>query len=672
MASDAAHGPDPDITADLRRAIGLVATDPAEAEALARRVLAARPNDPDATAVLSGALRTRGDTAGALAVIEPLAARQARGWVVRYEWAQVLVALGRSRDAVEPLTAATGLNPRLAAAWRLLGDIRLMAGDARAAQIAYDRQLGATMPDARLAALARALSEGRIAEAESELRAALTANPDALAPAHLLAEVLARRGELVAAEALLAHCLERAPNLGLARLAHALVLDRAGKPEAALAEFDRVLARDPANVRARAARAAALTSVGDYAAAVEITSALAAAFPDQAHAWTIQANGLRMLGRIDEAVAAWRRAIALQPERGEPYWGLANLKAYRFSEAERAAMSARSADPATSEQDRALLAFALGKADEDAGRFAEAFAHYAAGNALERRRRGYDADATTALVRRAKALFTPEFFERRAGCGDASTAPIFIVGLPRSGSTLVEQILASHPDVESTAELMDIQAMADWAGALPAADGRSGYPDRLAALPREAIAQLGHDYLARTAPRRRLGRARFIDKAPWNWLHAGLIQLILPGAKIVDVRRHPLGCGFSAFKQHFAGGFDFAYDLTDLGRYYADYVTLMAHFDAATPGRVHRVSYEALVADTETEVRRLLDYLALPFDAATLRFHENRRAVSTPSSEQVRRPIYADGVDSWRRFDPWLDPLKAALGPVLETYPAPP
>jgi hypothetical protein len=229
----------------------------------------------------------------------------------------------------------------------------------------------------------------------------------------------------------------------------------------------------------------------------------------------------------------------------------------------------------------------------------------------------------------------------------------------------VEQILASHPAVEGTRELMDVQLMADWVG------GQAGgaYPDPLAGLPREQIRQLGRDYIARTRQQRRLGRARFIDKAPWNWLHVGLIRLMLPDAHIVDVRRHPLGCGLSAFKQHFAGGVDFAYDLADIGRYYADYADLMAHFDAAAPGAVHRVVYERLVADTEGEVRRLLAALGLPFDPACLSFFDNRRAVATPSSEQVRQPIFSEAVDHWRHFEPWLDPLKAALGPALDGYP---
>ena len=254
--------------------------------------------------------------------------------------------------------------------------------------------------------------------------------------------------------------------------------------------------------------------------------------------------------------------------------------------------------------------------------------------------------------------------DAHAGWGDPATDPIFIVGLPRSGSTLVEQILASHPAIEGTRELPDIQLMADWA----AAQGPGGYPQTLAGLPHTAFSQLGRDYLARTAPRRRLGRPRFIDKAPWNALHLGLIHLILPNAKIIDVRRHPMACGFSIFTQHFAAGFDFAYDLADIGRYYADYADLMAHLDAVRPGLVHRVIYEKLVADTEGEVRRLLAYLGLPFDPAVLRFFETERAIVTPSSQQVRRPVYASAVEHWRRFEPWLGPMKIALGPVLATW----
>jgi tetratricopeptide (TPR) repeat protein len=443
------------------------------------------------------------------------------------------------------------------------------------------------------------------------------------------------------------------------------VLQRAGRHAEALAQLDTLLAHDQRNHRAQMARAAALAETGDFAAAADATAAVLADFPDQPGVWLIHGHGLRTLGRIDEGVAAYQRCLELDPDRAEAYWSLANLKAYRFAPPMLAAIDAQLARPDLPPQEHSLLAFALAKAREDAGDYAEAFAAYAEANALQRAVRPYNADATTAFVRRAKALYTPAFFAERTGWGEPAADPIFIVGLPRSGSTLVEQILASHPAVEGTRELMDVQLMADWV----AAQGGGAYPDPVARLPRHHVRQLGRDYITRTALHRRLGRARFIDKAPWNWLHVGLIRLMLPGARIIDVRRHPLGCGLSAFKQHFAGGFDFAYDLTDIGRYYADYVDLMAHFDAVTPGAVHRVLYEDLVANTEGEVRRLLDALGLPFDPACLNFFENRRAVATPSSEQVRRPIFGEAVDHWRHFEPWLDPLKAALGPVLDAYP---
>jgi tetratricopeptide (TPR) repeat protein len=586
-----------------------------------------------------------------------------------YEHAQRLIAAGASRDAARPLQDAVALNPRLGVAWRALGDLRLIGGDAQGAQAAYDRMLAAVLPDERLRGPADALAERRIAEAEAALRRFLSADASSLPAAHLMAEVLARRGELAAAEALLAHCLERAPGMRLARLTMALLLHRQGRWEAALAQLERLLAEDARNDRGRMTKAAVLADLGDFAGAAEVTASLLADFPDQPHAWLVHANSLRTLGRIEDAVAAYRRVLALDPGSAEAFWSLANLKAFRFTPDDRSEMEALLSGRAAAPRDASLLHFALAKAEEDEGRDGEAIAHYDLANALQRGLRGYDPDATTAQMRRARKLYTPAFFAERAGWGDPRPDPIFIVGLPRSGSTLVEQILASHPQVEATRELMDVQAMADWVAAQ--APG-SPYPIPLASLPREAFAQLGDDYLERTRPLRRLGRARFIDKAPWNFQHLGLIRLMLPNARIVDVRRHPLGACVSAFRQHFAGGHHFAYDLGDLGRYYADYAQLMAHYDEVLPGYVIRVAYEALVEDTEGEVRRLLSALGLPFDPACLRFFDNPRAVATPSSEQVRRPIFADGVDGWRRYEPWLGPLKAALGPVLDAYASPP
>ena len=668
MASDAVQTPITDIPAAVTRAIGLLATDPSAAATLAREILTLSPDNTDGRLVLGSSLRALGDPGAAHAILSPLADTLPASWVAQFELAQVLLTLGRSREAPAPLARAVGLNPGLAAGWRLLGDLQLIGGQVGAAQQSYDRLLLSVVPS-RLRAAAEALAEGKLEAAERLLRA-VPANDPAAAPAmHLLAETLARRGRLADAETLLTHALAAAPNLILARLSYALLLTRLGRHEAALAELDQVLARDPANQRARMARSAVLTELGDYAAAAAETASLLTVFPDQPRAWLAHAIGLRTLGRADEAIAAYRRCLELDPGCSEAWWSLANLKSYRFTPQARAAVEAALSAPDVTPEAQANLHFTLGKAAEDDGGYAEAFDHYARGNRIEHDRRAYDPALTTALVDASTALFTPAFFAKRAEWGVPAADPIFIVGLPRSGSTLVDQILASHPTIEGTRELHDIQAFSDW---IAGPNRAQGYPAGVSSMPADVVAQLGRDYLSRTRPLRKLGRPMFIDKAPWNFLHVGLIHLILPKAKIIDVRRHPLGCCFSAFKQHFTQGFDFAYDLKDLGRYYADYVRLMAHFDAALPGVVHRVIYEDLVQDTEAEVRRLLDYLALPYDPACLRFFDNPRAVATPSSEQVRRPIFTDAMDQWRHFEPWLDPLKTALGPVLAAYPSPP
>jgi len=316
--------------------------------------------------------------------------------------------------------------------------------------------------------------------------------------------------------------------------------------------------------------------------------------------------------------------------------------------------------------------FALGKALEDAAEYAESFAHYQNGNALRLERVPYSADDHSARVRRSKALYTRDFFREREGWGAEATDPIFIVGLPRAGSTLIEQILSSHSAVEGTMELPEILSLTRELRKRTAAPRSTAYHEVLAELTAEELRELGERYLERTRIHRKRGAPFFIDKMPNNFAHLGLIHLALPNARIIDARRHPLACGFSGFKQHFARGQSFTYSLNDIGRYYRDYVDLMAHFDAVLPGRVHRVIYENMVEDTEAEVRRLLDYCGLPFEAECLRFFENARPVRTASSEQVRQPIYREGVDHWRHYEPWLGPLKAALGPVLDVYPSVP
>jgi hypothetical protein len=375
-------------------------------------------------------------------------------------------------------------------------------------------------------------------------------------------------------------------------------------------------------------------------------------------------------GRAPHGIAAYRRAIAIAPVLGEAWWSLANLKTVKLGPAEVAAMESALEQPGLQRPDLFHLHFALGKAHDDAGEPERAFSHYAEGNRLRRQGIAYDADETRRQVARSRALFTPAFLAAREAVGCPAPDPIFILGMPRAGSTLVEQILASHRLVEGTTELPDIPLIAR--GLSAGQDPRPSYPDAIAALDPDALRALGEAYLERSRVQRRTDRPFFIDKMPNNWVHVGLIHLILPRARIIDARRHPLDCCFSNFRQHYARGQGFSYSLEDMGRYYADYVALMAHFDAVLPGRVHRVVHERLLDDPETEIRNLLDHLELDFDPACLAFHETRRAVRTASSEQVRRPINRDGVGQWRPYEAWLDPLKAALGPVLDHYPDPP
>ncbi|MEI9993803.1 MAG: sulfotransferase [Rhizomicrobium sp.] len=490
-------------------------------------------------------------------------------------------------------------------------------------------------------------------------------SPAALAQLRRVDDTI-RAADFATARRLLEACLEHAPGLTAARQRYAtLLLQHFGDPAGAAAQAAKLLAAEPKNAAYRAFRAAALGQLGDYDAAIADYEAALALAPEDARLWLQLGHALKTAGRADGAVAAYRMSLTFKPG-GEAWWSLADLKTVRFSAADVAAMRGlvQSALPPA---ERAALHFALGKALEDDGDAASAFAQYDMGNALKRSTLRYDAGELTAYVARARTLFTPAFFAARAGLGSTAADPIFIVGLPRSGSTLVEQILASHSAIEGTMELADMIAVAREAMG-PGPFDFNAYPGALADLDGERLRTLGEAYLARTRVYRRAARPYFIDKMPNNFVHVGLIQLILPNAKIVDVRRHPLACGLSAYKQNFAAGQPFSYGLGDLGRYYADYVRLMAHLDAVLPGRIHRVIYEDLVADPEGEVRRLLAYCGVGFEPGCLRFHENRRAVRTASAEQVRRPISTAGLESWRPFEPWLGPLKSALGPVLEDW----
>jgi len=528
-----------------------------------------------------------------------------------------------------------------------------------------DRALEAAVRDPALVGAAEALLANDLPAAESILRPHLHADPFDVAAIRMLAEVAGRIGRYADAEKLLRRALELAPDFTAARANLATALYRQNRPAEALDALAALLDQEPDNAGGQNLKAAALSRVGAYEEAIALYAEVLARHPDQPKVWMSHGHVLKTVGRTADGIAAYRRALALAPTLGEAWWSLANLKTVKLGPDDVEAMTRALATSGLATADRLHLHFALGKALEDAGETEASFAHYAEGNRIRHAQVAYDPDETSRHVARAEALFTSAFFAARAAEGCPAPDPIFVLGMPRAGSTLVEQILASHPEVEGTMELPDLPLLARRVAGKDEAD----WAERIAALTADERRALGEEYLERTRVHRREGRPFFIDKMPNNWAHVGLIHLILPDAKIVDARRHPLDCCFSNFKQHYARGQGFSYSLSDMGRYYADYVRLMAHVDHVLPGRVHRVVHERLLDDPEGEVRRLLAALGLDFHPACLAFHENRRAVRTASSEQVRRPLNREGQDQWRPFERWLDPLKEELGPVLDTYP---
>lgn len=626
-------------TANLQTALdharSLLRHDPRLAAEQASEILTVIPGQSDAMLLLAQAQNRSGDPAGALVTAERIV---------------------RS-------------TPDHAGAWRLIAGLQRAAGDERAAQAATARELAAATSDPRLIRAGQALVTHNIPEAEMLLRQALRDNPTDIAAIRMLAEVAGRIGRYRDAENLLRRAVELAPEFDAARHNLALILFRQARPAEARVEVDRLLARDPADRAARNLLAAVLSQLGEHEASIALYEQLLGEHDGHPWLWLSHGHGLKTVGRTPEAIAAYRRAVAIRPETGEAWWSLANLKTFRFTDADVAAMRAALAGDRLNPEDRAQLDFALGKAHEDRGEDDAAVDHYLAGNAMRRRMVPYHPEDTTEHVDRASVFFTADFFAAREGWGCPANDPIFVLGMPRSGSTLIEQILSSHSTVEGTSELADIGAIAKRLSGHARRGEPSPYPGNLADLNRDEVRALGEEYLERTRVQRHSGRPRFIDKMPNNWAHVGLIRLILPNATIIDTRRHPIGNCWSVFKQNFARGQAYSYDLADLGRYYADYVRLMARFDREMPGAVHRVFYEAMVEDSEREIRVLLAAAGLDFEPACFAFHKTERAIRTPSSEQVRQPIFKDAVDHWRRFADRLTPLHDTLGNLVGDYP---
>ena len=573
------------------------------------------------------------------------------------------VALRDAPKAIEAFEWAIRYNPALPASWQALERLYRIADRPQdSANAASHVAKLASLPPAVVAARGM-VADGDFQDAERTVRAHLAEHPDDVEALRVLS-MIARNFEYnTDAEVLLDKLLAKAPDYNSARYDLILTLVDLHKHQRAREESERLMAAEPRNPGVRVTHAGVLLALGDVDGAIERYQKLLGTMPRDAELLQSLGHAFKTKGETAQAIAAYHASIEARPDFGEAYWSLANMKTYRFTEFELQRMRQYETQPYLQQADRYHLCFALGKALEDRGEHAESFTYYARGNALKKEGGFYRAAAQERAVRRQMEICTPEFFAARRGWGCPDPSPIFVLGLPRAGSTLIEQILASHPQVEGTMELANIPRLV---GSLGSGDkfGDTHYPGVLADLTAEQCREFGEAYIRDTRVYRKDGKPFFIDKMPNNFRNIALIHLILPNATIIDARRDAMDCCFSNFKQLYANGHPFSYDLEDIGRYYRAYIELMDHLDRVLPGRVLRVQHEDVLADLEGSVRRILDHCGLPFDAACVEFHRNERRVHTASAEQVRRPINRDGVDQWRPYEPWLGPLKEALGPL--------
>jgi tetratricopeptide (TPR) repeat protein len=638
----------------------------AAAEALAVQV----PENRDVLYMVAVCLRYLNRIPGALAALERLE-RLHPGFSRLYqERGHCHVASRDAPRAIEAYLAGVTMNPALPASWTKLEQLYRMTGDQQNAAIAADHLATLkNLPPEVLNATAL-FSDGDLTPAEQIVRAYLLEHGDHIEAMRLLARIGIAREVFDDAEILLEAVLQRAPDYRAARVEYARVLLDRHKHPRARAELETLLQLEPENRLYKTLYATACVGVGDHEKALALYRELLVDAPQAADLHLSVAHSLKTLGRREESIGAYRAAAASRPNFGDAYWSLANLKTYRFDREEIARMRAEEAAPATSPIDRYHLCFALGKALEDRTDYAESYRYYERGNALKKSEISYRPEPIERNTRLQIAACTRAFFADRSSWGAVSPEPIFIVGLPRSGSTLIEQILASHSRVEGTHELADIPRMVhDFQGRDPdLANPR--YPRILAELRAEDLRGLGDKYLSETRIYRtaKPGVPHFIDKMPNNFRHVGLIHLILPNARIIDARREPMACCFSNFKQLFAAGQEFTYSVEDIARYYRTYLELMQHWDEALPGKVLRIWHEDVVDDLEGNVRRILDFCGLEFEPACVEFHKTERSVRTASSEQVRQPIFREGLDQWKNYEPWLGELKEALGDAQVRY----
>jgi tetratricopeptide (TPR) repeat protein len=649
------------IESEVRRIRGLIDRHAhAEALSVASALLEQAPQNRDVLYVVAVSQRQLGRIAAALATLERLQAAHADFARLYQERGHCYRATGDAGAAVAAYQRAVTLNPVLHASWRALAELHGAAGRTEEAAAAGRQVTVLARLPAPVLAASGMLAEGDLYGAERILRPFLAAHPRDIEAMRLLGQIGMQLDVLDDAEFLLESVLAFAPDYHIARYDYAQVLSKRHKHAAALEEARKLLAIDPSSRAFRTLYATACVGLGQHEEALRTYRDLVAETPEHAELHLSIAHALKTVGRQGQAIEAYRAAALARPSFGDAYWSLANLKTYRFTDEEIAHLRAQEAAPDTAIIDRYHLCFALGKALEDRGEFAESFRHYQRGNALKKGDSDYDPGALERALVRQREVCTREFFAARQGYGCARADPIFIVGLPRAGSTLIEHILASHSQVEGTMELADIPRMVQQLQGREHTDLKPRYPAVLAELSGAEALRLGERYLSDTQVYR-TGKPFFIDKMPNNFRHLGLIHLILPNARVIDARREPMACCFSNFKQLFASGQEFTYSLDDIGGYYRAYLGLMAHWERVLPGKILRVQHEELVDDVEGNVTRMLEFLELPFEPGCLEFYKTERSVRTASSEQVRQPIFRDGIDQWRKFEPWLGQLRSAL-----------
>lgn len=631
-----------------------------------QEILKVLPSEPNALFIIACALRGLGRLDEAKTSLQTLVGQTEKFSLAYQELGFTLHELKQIQPAIAALQQAVTFDEKLPHSWQLLAKLLLLVGDSNGATLAHHKYLRFSTKYPQLGLALEAFIEGKLPLCERICREHLKIHPRDVNAIRLLAEVAIKLGIFADAEHLLARCLTLAPDYHLARLNYAHVLNKREKSQQALAQI-RLLEQEQSDVAPqRIVKAAILVRLGQFSAAIAIYDELIIRFPEQASLYTSRGHALKTIGKYDAAVASYRQAIVSSPGYGEAYWSLANLKTYVFEQTEIVAMKHELSNTALSLAERIHMCFALGKALEDQQEFSLSFRFYKQGNDLKQNIEGYNADETSALVDRTIDVCDQALFEQKNGQGCNNSDVIFIVGLPRSGSTLLEQILASHSMVDGTKELPEIITLVRKLAERNKREQRSKYPEILTDLSRKQLKVLGEEYIRKTQLHRG-GAAFFIDKMPNNFAHIGLIKLILPQAKIIDARRDPMSTCFSCFKQLFSAGQAFSYGLENIGRYYLDYIRLMEHWHKVMPGEVFTVNYEDVVNDFEQQVRRILAYCDLPFEQNCLEFYNNKRAVNTASSEQVRQPIYQNSLNACANFDDELVPLKNVLSPLLNT-----